>query len=213
MNPLNHMNPMNPGGRTLALSGVFVLVFLCGSQAQAQAQGTSWGVKGGVNLASLNEEEQSADVGYRIGIVAGGFVTWRLGARFDLQPEALFSQQGASYGGDAVDAAINIDSLVVPILARYRLKKGDRGLVFFAGPSLGFNLRAEGVGKVGGKEVKTDIGDVIKRVDYGVTFGAGWEAGRFSIDGRYTWGLSGLGTDEGDTTTHRVIGILAGVRF
>ena len=37
------------------LSGVFVLVLLCGSQAMAQE--ASWGVKGGVNLATLSSNQ------------------------------------------------------------------------------------------------------------------------------------------------------------
>jgi outer membrane protein with beta-barrel domain len=196
------------------LSGVFVVVLLCGSPARAQ--GISWGVKGGVNLATLNADEEPApDFGYRVGLVAGGFVTWRLSTRFDVQPEVLFSQQGASIGDDIVDAAIEIDSLVVPILARYRLRPSGGGLVLFAGPSLGFKLRAKAVAEVGGEKIKTDIGDDIEDFDYGVVFGAGWEVGPFSIDGRYTWGLSRIGVDEvtNQKTTHRVIAVLAGVRF
>ena len=196
------------------LSGLIVLVVLCGSPAQAQE--INWGVKGGVNLASLNAKEEPApDFGYRIGLVAGGFVTWRLGTHFDLQPEALFSQQGASIGDDVTDATIELDSLVVPILARYKLRPSGGGLVFFAGPSLGFSLRAKAVAEVGGEKTKTDIGDNIESVDYGVVFGAGWETGPFSIDGRYTWGLSAIGVDEptDQKTTHRVIAVLFGVRF
>jgi hypothetical protein len=196
------------------LSGVFLVVMLCGSPARAQE--ISWGVKGGVNLATLSvKEEPAPDFGYRVGLVAGGFVTWPLGTRFDLQPEALFSQQGAKVADDIVDATIEIDSLVVPILARYKLRPSGGGLVFFAGPSLGFKLRAKAVGEVGGEKTRTDIGDQIESFDYGVLFGAGWEAGRFSIDGRYTWGLSGIGVDEDSDqkTTHRVIAIMAGVRF
>ena len=196
------------------LSGVFVLVMLSGSLAGAQE--ISWGVKGGVNLATLGTKEEPApDFEFRVGLVAGGFVTWRLSTRFDVQPEALFSQQGASVSDDIVDAKIEIDSLVVPILARYKLRPSGGGLVLFAGPSLGFTLRAKAVADVGGEKTKTDIGDAIESFDYGVLFGAGWESGRFSIDGRYTWGLSGIGADEGDNqkTTHRVIAILAGVRF
>jgi hypothetical protein len=195
------------------LSGVVVLVLLCGSQAKAQE--TSWGVKGGVNLATLNSEDPDTDFNYRIGLVAGGFFTWPLCAHLDLQPEGLFSQQGAKLSDTAVDATIKIDSFVVPILVRYKLRPSGRGLVFFAGPSLGFKLSAKATADAGGQITNDDIGEALESFDYGVVFGAGWEAGRFSIDGRYTWGLSRLGVDEDDSdkTTHRVITVLAGVRF
>ena len=60
-----------------------------------------------------------------------------------------------------------------------------------------------------------DIGDEIESFDYGLVFGAGWEAGRLTIDGRYTWGLSRINVDEADPqkTMHRVIAVLAGIRF
>jgi hypothetical protein len=87
--------------------------------------------------------------------------------------------------------------------------------VLFAGPSLGFKLSARATAELGGQKTNEDIGDLIESVDYGVVFGAGWEAGRLTIDGRYTWGLSALGKDQDDPekTTHRVIAVLAGVRF
>jgi hypothetical protein len=128
----------------------------------------------------------------------------------------LFSQQGASFDATGLDSVtIKLDSLVTPILVRYKLRSSGGGLVLFGGPSLGFNLSAKAVSKSSGRTTTDDIGDDIESFDYGVVFGAGWEAGRFTIDGRYTWGLSEIGKDEGDPekTTHRVIGILAGIRF
>ena len=69
--------------------------------------------------------------------------------------------------------------------------------------------------KSSGQSTTEDIGDDIESVDYGVVFGAGWEAGRLTIDGRYTWGLSNIGKDETDPekVTHRVIAVMAGIRF
>jgi Outer membrane protein beta-barrel domain len=196
------------------LSGVFVLVLLCGSQALAQQ--ASFGVKGGVNLATLSsDEEPSPEFKYRVGIVAGGFFTWPIGARLDIQPEVLFSQQGTAFDEPGFDSiTIRLDSLVTPILVRYKLGSSGKGLVVFGGPSLGFNLSAKAVSKSSGRTTTDDIGDDVESFDYGVVFGAGWEAGRFIIDGRYTWGLSSISKDEdGPKVTNRVIGILAGVRF
>jgi len=197
------------------LSGVFAVVLLL-SGSRAMAQESSWGVKGGVNLATLaSNQDPGPDFKYRIGLVAGGFFTWPIGSRLDLQPEALFSQQGASFDAPFVSATIELDYLVTPILVRYKLTSSGSGLVVFGGPSLGFKLSANGVAESGGQKTKDDIGDEIESFDYGVVFGAGWEAGRLTIDGRYTWGLSRIGVDEGnpEKTTNRVIAVLAGVRF
>jgi hypothetical protein len=50
-------------------------------------------------LANLVIDGEGADVNFdnRIGLVAGGFVTWPMTPRFDIQPEALVSLKGASF--------------------------------------------------------------------------------------------------------------------
>ena len=194
---------------------VLVAIVVLGG-APTAAQGVSWGVKGGVNFATLNvDEEPTPEFQYRIGVIAGGFFTWPMGSHLDVQPEALFSQQGATLDAFGTGSTIKTDYLVAPILVRYKVHSSGRGLVFFAGPSLGFKLSANATADFGDGSVSDDISDEIESFDFGLAFGAGWEIGRLSIDGRYTWGLSRINTDEADPqkTMHRVIAILAGVRF
>jgi len=195
------------------LSAGVVLVVLWAPQAIAQE--SSWGVKGGVNFATLDSGEgPDIPFEYRLGLVAGGFVTWPIGSHLDIQPEALYSQMGATLEVLGVDSEIKTDYLVTPILVRYRLQSSGSGLVLFGGPSLGFKLSAKSVSEFGDFTSEDDISDEIESVDYGVVFGAGWEAGRLTIDGRYTWGLNNISTREDDPKTqHRVISVLAGVRF
>jgi hypothetical protein len=182
---------------------------------QAMAQDSSWGVKGGVNFATLHSGEgPDIPFEYRVGLAAGGFFTWPIGSHLDVQPEALYSQSGATLDVLGVESVIKIDYLATPILVRYRLQSSGGGLVLFAGPSLGFKLSAKAVSEFGDLTTKDDIGDEIESVDYGVVFGAGWESGRLTIDGRYTWGVSNISTrDDDPKTQHRVISVLAGVRF
>ena len=133
-----------------------------------------------------------------------------------MQPEGLYSQQGATVETSGVDhITIKFDSIVVPVLLRYKLKPTGQGLVFFGGPSIGFNIKAKASASVGDQEITDDFSDEVESVDYGVVFGAGWESGRFLIDARYTWGLSVLSSDADDTDQprHRVISVMAGIRF
>jgi hypothetical protein len=67
----------------------------------------------------------------------------------------------------------------------------------------------------GDQSISDDFKDQVESVDYGVVVGAGWEGARFLLDGRYTWGLSVLSNDPNDVdqARHRVISVLAGVRF
>ena len=111
--------------------------------------------------------------------------------------------------------AIKLDSLVVPILVRYKLRPSGRGLVVFAGPSLGFKMSAKATAEVGGETTTDDIGDDIESFDYGVVFGAGWEAGRL-LDRRPLHVGSERHRqrrDRPEKTTHRVIAVMAGIRF
>ena len=72
------------------LIGLVVSVFLC-SAAPAIAQGLTFGVKGGINFATLSAEtDPGPDFGYRIGLVAGGFFTWPIASHLDVQPEGLY---------------------------------------------------------------------------------------------------------------------------
>ena len=97
---------------------------------------------------------------------------------------------------------------------RYKLNSSGRGLVLLGGPSLAFKVSENATADFGGGSVSDDISDEIESFDFGLVFGAGWEAGRLSIDGRYTWGLSRINVDQADPQTmHRVIAVLAGVRF
>ena len=104
------------------LSGMFALILLCGSNVAAQE--ASWGVKGGVNFATLSsDQDPGPEFKYRIGLIAGGFFTWPLGSHLDVQPEVLFSQQGASLDSIGLEAVtIKTDYLVTPILVRYKLR-------------------------------------------------------------------------------------------
>ena len=195
-------------------SVVLGLLLFCG--VEVSALDVSWGLKGGVNFATLAvDTDPGPDFKYRIGLIAGGFFTWPLGSHLDVQPEGLFSQQGATLDDLGVKAEIRLDSLVTPILVRYKPSGSPRGLVVFGGPSIGFKLTAKVKATSSGTSVTDDISDEVKDVDFGVVFGAGWEAGRLTIDGRYTWGLSRLNTDDNleEKTTHRVIAVMAGVRF
>jgi hypothetical protein len=196
------------------VSGLIVLLLASGTSAFAQ--GHSWGVKGGLNMATLSSDDSAApDFKFRFGVVAGGFYTLAIGERFEIQPEGLFSQQGASLEEEGVSATIKIDYLTVPILARYRFAPRGHGLVVYGGPSIGFNVSAKATAKFGSENIDTDISDDIETVDAGVTAGAAYENGRLSLEGRYTFGLSdiGSGPDEPGKTKHRVIGVLVGVRF
>jgi len=196
----------------VALAAVFGVV------APAAAQGLTYGVKGGVTLATLAEDDDGDAISFdnRIGLVAGGFVNWPLGGRLALQPEALFTQKGAKVEEGGGTLTEQLDYLDVPVLIHYRLTGSDtRHLSVFGGPAIGLKLRARSRASFGGTAVEDDVSDRVKPADLSIVGGVSYQRGRVSIEGRYAWGVSDIDKDSADDVTIRTRGIsvLAGWRF
>ena len=79
-----------------------------------QAQGLDLGIKAGVNFATFTD---ASGLDNRTGFVAGAFVGGKLGDRFGIQADLLYSQQGAEF--DAGE--FNLDYVNVPIVAKIYL--------------------------------------------------------------------------------------------
>jgi hypothetical protein len=72
-----------------------------------------------------------------------------------------------------------------------------------------------GLTRDGGVTETRDFSDQIKRVDAGVSFGAGATFDRFLVEGRWTEGLRDAESGDRFATAvrHRVLAVLAGFRF
>ncbi len=142
------------------------IVFVIGLVGPSQAQDFKFGLKGGVNFATLNGDAvfDSFDgrTGYHIGAVAqlglGGFA---------IQPEIVYSAQGIE--------DTNIDYLNIPILAKLKFAKI---LSLEAGPQ--FGLTANG---------SSDLDD-LDSFDISAALGASVEFSKFFVQLRYNFGLT-----------------------
>ena len=205
------------GGRVSArriAATALALVILVASTTSAQT--FQFGVKGGVNFATLSVEDGESAFDSRIGAVIGGFVTWHAFRWLELQPEILFTSKGAKVEESGISSNLIVDYLEVPILARYSRPLSDNWRFFVAGgPTLGVRLRARTTTEFSGGTEEIDIDDDVEEMDFGVAVGGGVEVGRWILDGRYTFGLSDLDADTSDAATfrNRVISVTAGFRF
>ena len=205
--PLRLRGPAAWAAPALALACLF---FAAGS---ASAQDTRFGVRGGVNFSTVQNETSlgSGGFGYRQGLVAGAFFTWPLGW-FDLQPEVLYTSKGAALDIAGIDSKLVLDYLEVPVLARWSL---GRRLYVAAGPALAWRLKAASRTKFSGATEEIDLHDSVKGYDVGVVGAVGVRFGAVVVDGRYTHGLLDIDSDTGDEVTvrNRAITITAGVAF
>lgn len=136
---------------------------------------TEFGIKGGVNIASLNFENNS-DFSSRTSFHLGGLAHIHLSKQFAFQPELMYSGQGA----DHAVGNIKLSYINVPLLGQYMFGPGFR---LETGPQLGFLAGA----KVGDSEANDDF----KTFDLSWAFGVGYiTTSGFGLDARYNLGLT-----------------------
>ena len=193
----------------LAVLGVFGV-----TEARAQDRG---GVRVGLNLANLsgNDPSDLGETDARAGLVVGLFGVVPLTQSIALQPEVLYSQQGAKLEDGSDEATIKLDYLQVPVLARFRLGMSPSAPVHaLFGPSFGFRTNAEV--DVNGETIddNDEFEDETESFDIGLVAGVAVNAGPAVVDARYTWGLRNIDkTGDGSDVKNRVFSVSVGFRF
>ncbi len=179
----------------LSVAAIFAFGF-------ASAQDTKFGLKGGLNLANFTDAETNT----KVGVNFGAFAEVKINSSFAIQPELLFSMQGAKSG----DTSINLNYLNIPVMAKVTV---GEGFSLQAGPQLGVLLTA--TGSNGGVDV--DLKSSLKTIDFGLNLGAGYDVNEnIMIDARYNFGMGGLAKDLAAGVTdsnHRIISISLGYKF
>ena len=140
------------------------------------AQGLDFGVKAGVNFASVTD---ASSLDNRTGFVAGIFAGIKFTDNWAIQGDLLYSQQGAE--GSLRDLDLNYVNL--PIVIKYFLIKG---LHVHAGPQFGF-IVDDNVTEVFGNIVETESFDLTGVIGVGYDLPLG-----LRFDGRYNFGLTNV---------------------
>lgn len=184
-------------------------LFLMASAASAQVA-----IKAGVNIASVSEHatyedydefENSSVVGFQGGLAFDLPVT----PMFSIQPEVLYIQKGGKVKAEALgstyEARVYYNFIEVPVLLKLKFfddEEGEgSGVYVVGGPFAGYAIDgkvARTVSLLGGEpstrtdKFTFDDQDNAKRLDWGVSFGAGFKAGHFLFDARYNLGINNL---------------------
>ena len=173
------------------------------------AQEVTFGAKAGLNLASITGDE-TGDLDGRTSFHVGAVAEIAISDVFSVQPELLYSSQGAKYEesysefgySGKYESTAKFDYINLPIMAKYYVAEG---FSIEAGPQVGFLLSAkeeydytetfEGVTESGSEE--EDIDDA-SAIDFGVNLGLGYkmESG-LNFTARYNLGLSNMYDGEG----------------
>lgn len=179
-----------------ALNKKLVLLAFAGFAAATTNAQIQIGVKGGLNLSSYGGS-YSSGTSTLVGFHLGGLVKIPLVEQFSLQPELVYSTQGAKLNSDGVSASLHDNYLNIPVMFKYTHESG-----FFAetGPQLGFLLSAKE--KIG--DNSTDRKGSFKSTDFSWDFGIGYllKPANVGINLRYNVGLANV-DNTGDNLTLR----------
>ena len=177
----------------LVFSSFFILTF---SAQQASAQQPRFGAKGGLNLSNLytsDIDENNMRAGFHLGL----FAKTPVSDAFAIQPELIYSTQGARFKDDGFveDLSINLDYINLPVLAVVDISD------FFsvhAGPYIGFLLN-DPYGSFDTDLIGGDYDfdrDNFNAIDFGLAGGISVNFQAVSLGVRYNHGLNPVG-DEG----------------
>jgi hypothetical protein len=161
------------------------LVILAGiSFATANAQ-IQFGLKGGGNFATLKGDKIDAQTLF--GFNAGFYLKLPVVRGVSLQPELVYSTQGADF--ETTDGTIHehLNYVNVPLLLKFAHRSG---LYFETGPQVGFLATA--AAKLA--ENSSDIKSAYTSADFAWVFGFGFKVPHspLGFDFRYNLGLSNI---------------------
>jgi hypothetical protein len=164
---------------TLALCTLLV----ANAQKSKRDEGIKLGIKGGLNVANLMGDVE--DVAIRTSIHAGLVAEIIVNDKFSIQPELLYSGQGASVTSTG-GGRIKLDYITLPVLAKFPIANH---LSLETGPQVGF--------LVSGKYKTNDSNDKIedtKTIDFGLNAGLNYELNNgVFFQARYNLGLTDVG--------------------
>jgi len=165
---------------------ILCAVIMIAGITNSNAQFVKFGLKGGANFSNFNGGTDGIDYKNKTGFHAGAVVELKVLENFSIQPEAMFSSQGAASDVNGVDD-FNLDYISVPVLAKFYLIS-DR-LSIEAGPQ--FSFLVDDSSKVVDELGNTYEGADPKSFDFAVAGGIGLNiAGGLFAQARYTIGLT-----------------------
>ena len=185
----------------------------------ATSQETRFGLKGGGNYSTITGDDTDGLDG-RTGFHIGGLAEIMFNESFGLQPELIYSTQGAkeeySDSGFSEKYTMKLDYINLPILAKYFI---TQGLNVNLGPQVGYVINKTGEYEVSGggfDESGSDDLEGVNDFDFSLVGGLGYELdmGVF-FNARYNLGLGNISEEGGDdfSIQNNVIQLSVGYMF
>jgi hypothetical protein len=194
----------------LIFTAVLLLVALAPRPAAAAAVSFNFGVKAGFSLANNAWSDDDGTEKALLRPTFGAFAVFNLTPMIAIQPEINYLVTGEWW---TITEGKNIESFTyvhIPVLLKVRLMKEGKIIpVAFAGPALGFLLRARDQGE--------DVKVFFRDTDFGMDLGLGAEFAlgttKAFLDARYYLGLSNVWRGPSFSMKNRAFILTAGLLF
>jgi len=182
----------------------FITIIFLGLSINLQAQFVKFGIKGGVNIANQNGDnitinstnyKTSEITNYHVGLVA----EMKIVNSFAIQPELLYTTQGANYKNAVEDFENRLGYVSIPVMAKIKLSKV---ISLELGPQASFLLSEKN---------DFDTEDT-KTFDFAANGGLGFSITKsLFVQARYVLGLTDVSKDA--EVKNSVVQISAGILF
>lgn len=206
--------------RTL-LTALALALVLVASQAFAAAGTTAFGVKAGLNIASVHgdDADDMLPVGWdsRVAFSVGAFTEIPINGMLSFQPELLYAMKGAKATVEDVEITWKLSYIEIPMLFKVNVPMAGAARPFLVvGPEVGFKTTSKLAGEGGGYSVEMDLENV-KGTDLGMIIGGGvgfpFMNRMACLEARYDLGLTTIVDVEDVDVKNNAISIMVGITF
>lgn len=157
-----------------------------------------FGIRAGLNVASLTGEDDMDDYGSKLGFHVGAMMQYPMSGNFILQPELLYTMKGGTFeleflGKNEITGTVNY--IEMPLLVKYNVEMPTIKIQPYIGASIGYLLIAEIENKKTVLGVTTtttdDVIDDMETLEAGLNLGADVIVMQnFMLGLRYNMGLT-----------------------
>lgn len=142
--------------------------------AGARAQSFGLGAKGGMNISSYagGNMQSKALVGYHL----GGMLSFGFGRVLSLQPEVLFSKQGARVTTNGKSERLSTQYITLPVMLKL---KASGGFYLEIGPQFAYRSSE--------RIPEQNFSSFTRNLDLSAALGMGFSRGQASVSAHATW--------------------------
>ena len=168
------------------MKNISLILFAFALGVAAIAQNAKIGLKAGLNVATLTD--QNDEMGTRLGFHGGLLAHIHLTRNLAIQPEVVYSSQGAKYTVADGEHSLGLNYINLPLQLQYMF---DNGFRLQTGPQVGFLVNVND--KRDGNETGFFTSDDFKSVDFSWSAGLGYLSySGIGVDARYNFGLNNI---------------------